>query len=92
MFIRVGGPPFNWNDYRVWDVDKHILLSNVTEANDETGRYTIMIKNPETGQPLINTKGQPAVKVLQGNIKIVHKGEGQPTNSQRPAFTRDPSQ
>ena len=84
MFLRVNGPPKNWKDYRVLDLDKKVLIPNIVEADDETGRYTIMIKNPETGKPLVNLHRQPRVKSMQGNIKIMRADIRHPKNSQAP--------
>lgn len=90
MFVRTGGPPHNWQEYRILDLNTNKLIPNVKEADDGSGAYTIVIKNPATGVPLVNQHGQERIKKQFGNIRIVHVSQLQPNNI-APHFTKDPN-
>lgn len=64
-FIRVGGPPVDWTEYVVLDLDRKAILENVVEADAECG-WALLI-DPDDPQRRI---------LHQGKLMIVEKNDG----------------
>lgn len=63
-YVRVGGPPENWTELIVLDLDKKEILSNVVEADAESG-WAILIDPDDPQRRLL----------YQGRLLIVERTE-----------------
>jgi len=67
-YAKVGGPPDNWWELRVLDLDTGKFITEVIEVNTAEG-WLVRYKTDENGQPIISGLNWARERV-EGNFEI----------------------
>jgi len=78
MYINIDMP--DKHEYDVIDVNSQVRIPGIQEANDETGEFSIIMKDCDTGEWIdkwnsYSKEFDLVIFKFKGNIKIIKKGE-----------------